>query len=79
MYVIATVRYRVPIDVVVQHTDAHRAYLRQLKDQGKLLASGPFDPRSGGALILRLPDGTPWADLERLRDDDPFVQLGVAQ
>jgi uncharacterized protein YciI len=79
MYVLVTLRYRVPIETVVQHTEAHRAYLRQLKDQGKLLASGPFDPRSGGALLLRLPDGTPWEELAKLRDGDPFVQLGVAQ
>jgi uncharacterized protein YciI len=79
MYVLATLRYRVPIETVVQHTEAHRAYLRQLKDQGKLIASGPFDPRTGGALLLRLPDGTPWTEIAALRDGDPFVQFGVAQ
>ena len=79
MYVLVTVRYRVPIETVIQHTDVHRAYLRQLMEQGKLLASGPFDPRAGGALLLRLPDGTPWDQIVALRDGDPFVQLGVAQ
>lgn len=79
MYVLATLRYRVPIDVVQEHTEAHRAYLRGLKEQGKLLAAGPFDPRVGGALLLRLPDGTPWPEIVALRDGDPFVKLGVAQ
>ncbi len=79
MYVLATVTYRVPIETVVQHTEVHRAYLRTLKDQGKLLASGPFDPRAGGALLLRLPDGTPWEEIVALRDADPFVRLGVCQ
>ena len=76
---LATLRYRVPIETVVEHTEAHRAYLRQLKDDGKLIASGPFDPRVGGALLLRLPDGTGWDELAAIRDGDPFVRLGVAQ
>ena len=79
MYVLATLRYRVPIETVVEHTDAHRAYLRSLKEAGTLIASGPFDRRVGGALLLRVPDGSSWADLAAIRDGDPFVQLGVAQ
>ncbi len=79
MYFLVTVRYRVPIETVIEHTPAHRAYLGQLKDQGKLIASGPFEPRVGGALLLRLPDGTPWDEIVALRDGDPFIQLGVAQ
>ena len=79
MYVLATLRYRVPLDVVEQHTPAHRAYLRSLKERGTLVCSGPFDPRSGGALLLRVPDGTGWDELAKLRDADPFVAHGVAQ
>ena len=79
MYVLATLRYRVPIDVVERHAPDHRAYLRSLKEAGTLVASGPFDPRVGGALLLRVPDGTGWDELAKLRDGDPFVRLGVAQ
>ena len=79
MYVLATLRYRVPMDVVERHTPAHRAYLRQLKEAGTLIASGPFDPRTGGALLLRVADGTPWDELAQVRDGDPFVAEGVAQ
>jgi uncharacterized protein YciI len=79
MYVLATLRYRVPIDVVERHTPDHRAYLRSLKERGTLVASGPFDPRTGGALLLRVPDGTGWDELAKLRDGDPFVTHGVAQ
>lgn len=79
MYVLATLRYRVPIETVVTHTDVHRAWLRSLHEAGTLIASGPFDPRTGGALLLRFPDGTGWDDLAELRDADPFVQLGIAQ
>jgi len=49
--------------------DEHRAYLRELKAQGWLLASGPMDPRSGGMLMLRVPDEDSAAALDRIRDE----------
>lgn len=76
MYAIAIVRYRKPLEEVLQFVDDHRAYLRDLKAKGILLASGPLDPRHGGALLLRVPEA---AALDGLRDADPFVQRGVAQ
>lgn len=79
MYAIAILRYRRPLDEVLAALDSHRAYLRDLRGRGVLLASGPFEPRSGGALLLRLPDGSTGADLDALRDADPFVQGGIAQ
>jgi uncharacterized protein YciI len=79
MYAIAIVRYRKPLEEVVQHQEAHRAYLRELKAKGTLLASGPFDPRYGGAMLLRLPDEGTDAILAAIRDGDPYHRLGVAQ
>ncbi|BDG10244.1 YciI family protein [Anaeromyxobacter paludicola] len=79
MYAIAIVRYRKPLEEVVKVQDAHRAYLRGLKEQGTLLASGPLDPRNGGALLLRVPDEAPLAALDAVRDGDPFWQQGIAQ
>ncbi|MBL0314091.1 MAG: hypothetical protein IPP78_15625 [Holophagaceae bacterium] len=79
MYALAILRYRKPLDEVLTIVDQHRAYLRTLKDQGLLLASGPFDPRSGGALLLRIPDDSVQASLDRIRDDDPFTKAGMAQ
>ena len=79
MYALAIIRYRRPLEEVVPHTDAHRAYLRGLLDAGTLLASGPLEPRSGGALLLRVPDDDVHAALDRVRDGDPYVQAGVAQ
>ena len=44
MYALAIVRYRIPIaDVDEIHREAHRNYLRELKGQGLLIASGPFE------------------------------------
>ena len=79
MYALAIIRYRRPLDEVLPVVDEHRAYLRTLQEQGILLASGPFDPRSGGALLLRVPDDAAHATLDRIRDDDPFTQRGMAQ
>ncbi len=80
MYALAIIRYRRPFDEVAPHVDEHRAYLKELKEQGILLASGPFDPRNGGGLLLRLPDdGDVNAALDRIRDGDPFTQRALAQ
>jgi uncharacterized protein YciI len=79
MYAIAIVRYRRPLEEVLAVVDEHRAYLRTLVEAGLLLASGPLDPRSGGALLLRVPDDAVAATLDRIRDDDPFTKSGMAQ
>ncbi len=79
MYAIALIRYRRPLEEVLPYVDAHRAYLQGLYDNGWLLASGPIDPRLGGVLLLRVPDGDLGATLDRIRDQDPFVREGIAQ
>ncbi|MEP6591303.1 MAG: YciI family protein [Gemmatimonadota bacterium] len=77
MYALILIRYRRPLDEIEAGTGAHREYLRGLKEAGLLLASGPFDPRVGGAVLLRLPEGDPEA-LDRIRDQDPFYRAGLA-
>ncbi len=79
MYALAIIRYRRPFEEVAPHVDAHRAYLRELKAQGLLIASGPFEPRSGGGLLLRVPDDDVHRTLDRIRNGDPFYQQSVAQ
>lgn len=76
MYALVLIRYRRPLDEVQPVTAAHREYLAELQAAGLLLASGPLDPRSGGALLLRVPDDDPGA-LDRLRDGDPYWQHGL--
>jgi len=78
MYALAILKYRVPLDVVEAATEAHRAYLRELKAAGTLVASGPFVPRSGGAFLLRVPDDGAAAALDAVRNGDPFWSLGIA-
>ena len=78
MYALILVRYRRPLAEVETLTEAHRAYLDTLRAQGILLASGPLDPRFGGALLVRVQDENPLADLDALRDGDPFFKAGLA-
>ena len=59
--------------------EAHRAYQRELKAAGTLLAAGPHDPRFGGMFLLRLPDHDPHKALDSIRDADPYYIAGVAQ
>ena len=79
MYAIAMIRYRAEIEKVLEARDGHRAYLLGLKERGVLVASGPLEPRYGGFLLLRLPDGEGHEALDAIRDGDPYVRAGVAQ
>ena len=79
MYALAIIRYRRPLEEVLAHHEAHRAYLQELKGRGVLVASGPLEPRYGGALLLRVPDDAIEASLDAVRDGDPYWQAGVGQ
>ncbi len=79
MYALAIIRYRRPLEEIAKVTDDHRAWLRELKKRGVLIASGPFDPRFGGALLLRIKDGDVGGALDRIRDEDPFVKQNLVQ
>ncbi|MDF2694040.1 MAG: hypothetical protein K0S65_2423, partial [Labilithrix sp.] len=74
MFALVIIRYRKPLEEVLPVVDEHRAYLRDLQQKGILLASGPFEPRSGGALLVRIPEGADTATtLDAIRDGDPFA------
>jgi uncharacterized protein YciI len=78
-YALVIIRYLRPLEEILAHEDAHRSYLRGLAAEGMLLASGPFEPRNGGGLLLRVPAGDVLGTLARVRDGDPFSRLGLAQ
>lgn len=79
MYALAIIRYRRPLEEVLVHQPAHRAYLQTLRQSGVLVAAGPLEPRFGGALLLRVPDEDAQAALDAVRDHDPYWVSGVAQ
>ena len=78
MYALAIIRYVKPLPEVLVHLDAHKGYLKALETSGWLLASGPFEPRTGGGLLLRLPETEIPEFLKRISEDDPFTMAGVA-
>ncbi len=63
------------LDILAANRPAHRAFLRDLFDVGKLLASGPLG--SNGALIVVAADD-PDAGL-RMLNADPLVGVGVIE
>jgi uncharacterized protein YciI len=78
MYAMIIVRYRRPLAEIEAVTDAHRAYLRQLQEQGVLVASGPLEPRFGGMWLVRVQDENPLPELDAIMAGDPFHQHGLA-
>jgi uncharacterized protein YciI len=75
MLAIVTLTYLVPLEALAAHTPAHRAYLGELHAKGTLIASGPFAPRTGGALLLRVEREE---ELAAIVAGDPFHMHGVA-
>lgn len=56
----------------------HREFLKALKDERKLIGSGPFTDGQGGALIvIRLPEPATAEDAAELMDRDPFHTGGA--
>jgi len=79
MYALAIVRHRRLLEEAGGVREAHRNYLLDLKKKGLLIASGPFDPHFGGALLLRVPDAEIRETLDRIRNEDPFTKQKLAQ
>jgi len=73
---VVTIEYIKPMDVVEAHTPAHREFSAGLAKQGLLLASGPFNPRTGGMLILKADSE---AAVMKTLEADPFKQLAIAK
>ena len=69
LYAFVVLKYRHPLERMKQTVDRHRAYLRELLAQGKLIASGPFVPWEGGALLLRVEHES---EIQPILDKDPF-------
>lgn len=54
-----------------EHRPAHRAWLKDLVDQGTVLTSGPYPDGSGALILIRAQDQ---AAAEKLFAQDPFAQ-----
>lgn len=75
MLFVVTIEYVRPIEEIEKSTEDHRAYLRKLKAAGKLVASGPFVPRTGGMLLLQAESRE---QLDFILRGDPFNLRALA-
>lgn len=71
---IISLTYKVPLEAVDQHIDAHVAWLKQGYADGTCVASGRKIPRTGGVVLAK---GTK-DQVEALYKSDPFFIHGVA-
>ena len=74
MYAFVALKYLAPMERIQKTVDRHRAYLRELHAQGKMVASGPFIPREGGGLLLRIGSE---AEIAPLLAKDPYHVEGL--
>ena len=67
--------YKKPLKYVELHLAAHRKYLDRFYEAGKLIASGPREPRVGGVILcnVRTVD-----EAQNLISQDPFFKEGIA-
>ena len=75
-YFVVTIEYIKPMEMVEEHTPAHREFSAGLKDKGMLLFSGPFNPRTGGMLVMQAEDMN---QAVSAFDEDPFKKLDIAK
>ena len=64
---------------VPEYVTVVKALVARFEAEGLLVASGPLEPRNGGALLLRIPDEAIDETLNRIRDNDPYTRAGMAQ
>ena len=60
--------------LLAEHALAHKNYVKNLLDAGKLAFGGPFPDGSGGLLVYEVASRE---EAESLRDQDPFALAGV--
>ncbi len=74
MYIL-NVLYKKPLAEVEKYLAEHRAYLDTLLAEGRLIASGPQDPRVGGVILCNAEDKE---SLRRIIENDPFFIHAIA-
>jgi uncharacterized protein YciI len=74
--ILILLRYVKPIEEVEAHTAEHRAYMEKLLGDGKLIFSGPREPRVGGVILTTLDSEV---EATKLIVDDPYFENGVAE
>jgi uncharacterized protein YciI len=63
-------------DLRAQRRDDHVAYLNKLKDEGSLVAAGPYTDLTGGTILYQ---ADTVQDVETLIAGDPYTQAEVTK
>ena len=74
MFLIVT-KYVKPLNEIDKHLAAHRAHLAKYYADGKLIMSGPQQPRTGGVLLAH---NFTREEVETFMQVDPFTIAGVS-
>ena len=72
---IINLNYKVELEQIDQHLEAHVQFLDEQYAQGNFLASGRKVPRTGGVILSNVKSRM---DLEKIIEKDPFKQNGLA-
>jgi uncharacterized protein YciI len=75
MFVIV-LTYVKPLTEVDELLDGHNAYLERNYDNGRFLASGRRQPRTGGVILARAASK---AEVDAIVAEDPFIRAGAAE
>ena len=69
------ITYLVPAEQLAEIVPVHRAFLQTGYDAGKLLFSGPQNPRVGGIVLARAES---LEEIQQFFKDDPYQIQGLA-
>ncbi|MCR9248863.1 MAG: YciI family protein [bacterium] len=72
---IINITYKVELEKVEQHIQAHIEFLDEQYKQGTFLASGRKVPRTGGIILAKVESKS---KLEAIIDQDPFKRYDLA-
>ncbi|MDK8794474.1 YciI family protein [Corynebacterium sp. MSK044] len=56
---------------------AHRSFIARLKDQGYVIAAGPYGDGNQSVIILRMRDGSSLGAAAELLAEDPYLTAGA--
>ena len=71
---IVDLTYKVDLEIVNKHVQAHRDFLDKYYKEGVFLVSGPKIPKEGGVIVANVEK----SEMEDIIKRDPFYTEGVA-
>jgi len=74
--VVLLLKYIKPIEEVERLTPAHREFLQRYFKAGKLIVSGPREPRTGGVILANVANEV---EAMKIIVEDPFFTEKVAE